>query len=121
MITLIIKSYLITMLAILAGSIVLFITGLTFIFRLNRKNKKETVKVLKKESPEKTLPNKLLTITSQDISAISGDDMMATQLDLARAYIETGKVRLAKKILNHVLEKGTVAQQQEAHSLLGLI
>src|SRR5688572_29003856 len=45
-------------------------------------------------------------LTSQDIRAISGEDVMATQLDLARAYIEMGKKSLAKQILQHVTQHG---------------
>jgi FimV-like protein len=121
MITLIIKSYLFTMLVVLAGSIILFITGLTYIFKSNQKNKKMPVKIVAKEKVEKGSLKKPLTITSNDISAIAGDDMIATQLDLARAYIETGKVQLAKKILSHAQQKGSSAQQQEAKVLLGLL
>lgn len=124
MITVIIKSYLIAMLGILIGSIVLFVTGLVFIFKLSRKKPKDKVKakVIAKETigvPK--FPAKPITITSHDINAIAGDDIIATQLDLARAYIETGKSQLAKKILKHAMEKGSPSQQQEANSLLGLI
>jgi FimV-like protein len=60
-------------------------------------------------------------ITSQDIKAIAGDDIIATQLDLARAYIEIGKKRLAKKILDHVTEHGNSSQKQAAeHLMMGL-
>lgn len=114
MITLIIKSYLMTMLAVLVGSLGLFFTGLYFIFKTN--------KPAKKTQPEpKSKPISPVTITSNDITAIAGDDVIATQLDLARAYIETGKQQLAKKILQYAIEHGSDKQQQEAHSLLGLI
>lgn len=121
MITLIIKSYLITMLIVLSGSVILFITGLTFIFKSNQKSKKNAVKIVAKEKLEKGSLQKPLIITSSDISAIAGDDTISTQLDLARAYIETGKVQLAKKILGHALQKGSVVQRQEAQALLGRI
>lgn len=62
-----------------------------------------------------------LTVTSNDISAIAGDDVLSTQLDLGRAYIETGRKHLAKKILEHVAEQGSDVQQTEARKLLGLI
>ena len=119
MITFIIKSYLITMLIVLAGSVILFITGLTFIFKSNQKNKKAVVKIVAKEKAEKGSMQKPLVITSSDISAIAGEDTIATQLDLARAYIETGKTQLAKKILSHALQKGSAIQRQEAQALLG--
>jgi FimV-like protein len=64
------------------------------------------------------LSNPPVVITSQDIKAIAGDDIMSTQLDLARAYIELNKFGLAKKILEHVLENGNTAQQQAATQLL---
>lgn len=58
------------------------------------------------------------TITSQDIKAIAGEDLMATQLDLARAYIEMDKKSLAKKILEHVIEHGETTQQTAARELI---
>lgn len=57
-------------------------------------------------------------ITSQDIKAIAGDDVMTTQLDLARAYIEMGKKPLAKKILQHVIDNGSALQQDDAQQLM---
>ncbi|MBV8802271.1 MAG: hypothetical protein JO131_04785, partial [Gammaproteobacteria bacterium] len=57
-------------------------------------------------------------ITSKDIRAIAGDDMMVTQLDLARAYIELGKKKLAKQILDHVIKHGNPSQQQSARQLM---
>lgn len=53
-----------------------------------------------------------------DFTSISGDDVLATQLDLARAYIETGKKQQARRILNSVLTQGSAGQQQEAQQLL---
>jgi FimV-like protein len=58
------------------------------------------------------------TITSQDIKAIAGDNVLTTQLDLARAYIEMGKKSLAKKILEHVSKNGDSSQKYEAKELL---
>lgn len=60
-------------------------------------------------------------ITSHDIRAIAGEDMMATQLDLARAYIEVGKLHLAQQILDHVSRHGTLTQHQEAEQLLNTL
>jgi FimV-like protein len=57
-------------------------------------------------------------ITSQDIKAIAGDDVMATQLDLARAYLEMNKKSLAKKILTHVEQNGTQEQRRTATQLM---
>jgi FimV-like protein len=53
-----------------------------------------------------------------DISAIAGDDVCVTQLDLARAYIELGKTALAKQILENVFLEGDHNQQQTAKELL---
>jgi FimV-like protein len=66
-------------------------------------------------------PAKKTVLKSQDIKAIAGDDVMTTQLDLARAYIEMGKKQLAKKILAHVAQNGTSSQQQEAYELIALL
>ena len=77
-------------------------------------------KAIKAAEAAKPAASKLV-ITSSDISAIAGDDVMATQLDLARAYVETGRYTLAKKILDHVHEHGNSFQQQEAHELLKFI
>lgn len=57
-------------------------------------------------------------ITSQDIRAIAGEDMITTQLDLARAYIEIGKKQLARKILDHASKQGNLSQRQAALQLL---
>lgn len=52
-----------------------------------------------------------------DLSAISGEDLMATQLDLARAYIEMGNQDAAKQILRDVMKLGNPSQQQAARIL----
>lgn len=56
-----------------------------------------------------------------DITAIAGDDMISTQLDLARAYIETNQKELAVDILHVIARRGSVAQQNEANRLLKLM
>lgn len=81
-----------------------------FLKRKRHKNKAAAVMIDKKEAP--TL------ITSHDIRAIAGDDIMSTQLDLARAYIELGKNKLAKKILEHVLQHGSFQNQSVAKELI---
>lgn len=55
---------------------------------------------------------------TQEMTAIAGDDVMATQLDLARAYLETGSEKLAKTILKTVAKAGSPAQRLEAKRLL---
>jgi len=53
-----------------------------------------------------------------EIHAIAGDDLVTTQLDLARAYIEMDNRRLAKEILKEVMKQGDAKQKQEAERLL---
>lgn len=54
----------------------------------------------------------------QTVSAIAGDDVITTQLDLARAYIEMDQKILAKKILMQVIRQGNASQKQEAKLLM---
>src|SRR5690242_8309082 len=53
------------------------------------------------------------TLSNKDIEMLAGDDVVTTQLDLARAYIEMGKNNLAKSILFHVSKQGNTEQQHE--------
>jgi len=53
-----------------------------------------------------------------DINTIAGGDTVATQLDLARAYIEMDKKKMAKPILNSVLKTGNAQQKNIARRLL---
>jgi FimV-like protein len=53
----------------------------------------------------------------KDIQAIAGDDVFATQLDLAKAYIEMNQKLLAKNMLENVLQQGSVSQKNEARQL----
>ncbi len=53
-------------------------------------------------------------IKDEDLAAIAGEDLLATQMDLARAYRESGQKQLAKKILQQVLQQGSHTQQEEA-------
>ena len=55
---------------------------------------------------------------NKDLDAIAGDDIMATQLDLAKAYIEMNQKKSAKKMLKSVAKQGTKVQQAEAHRLI---
>ena len=98
----IIKSYLTLLLSVGAGSFFILLTGLFFIF--------------KKPSAKKSSPaNPSL---DADFLAIAGDDVITTQLDLARAYIETDKKTLAATILGYVIKQGNAEQQQEAQQLM---
>jgi FimV-like protein len=113
MISLIFKSYFAILLSIGIGSIFCFILGLFLIFKSAKR------KQVKNNVPD--LATTKTVVTSNDISAIAGDDVIATQLDLARAYIETGKMALAKKILEYVSDNGTESQQEEASRLLSCV
>jgi FimV-like protein len=113
MISLIFKSYFAILLSIGVGTLAIFILGLYLIFRPQRRSTSRHVASVK--------PQTKIVVTSHDISAIAGDDVIATQLDLARAYIETGRHLLAKKILEYVRDHGSISQQQEAQRLLSFV
>jgi FimV-like protein len=55
---------------------------------------------------------------TQTMAPIAGDDIISTQLDLARAYLETGSAILAKTILRAVVKQGSATQREEAKRLL---
>jgi len=86
-----------------------------FFFRRQKPIRASAYSALPLVENKKNIP---ITITSQDIRAIAGDDVITTQLDLARAYIEIGKKKLAKKILDHVMEHGNVNQKLAAQQLM---
>jgi FimV-like protein len=100
MITLILKSYLDLLLPIAGLCLLVFLLGLYFIFK-------------KSTAASATL--------DADYLAIAGDDIVTTQLDLARAYIEADKLASAKNILKTILKQGSAAQRQEAKQLLSLL
>jgi FimV-like protein len=78
----------------------------------------ETERQHARSMPEIQEKKDVTVITSQDIKAIAGDDVMVTQLDLARAYIELDKKALAKQILQHVLQHGSQDQREVAQQLV---
>lgn len=53
-----------------------------------------------------------------ETETISAGDEVATNLDLARAYIDMGDVEMARKLLDDVLSRGDEAQQAEARELM---
>lgn len=108
MILSILKSYFSVLLCIGMGSIVIFMTGLYFIFR-------KTIAIATREKP---IAESEANQPFQHLSAIAGDDIITTQLDLARAYLETGRKQLAKEILEYVMQQGNNKQQQEAQQLM---
>ena len=128
MIELLIQSYLSLLLSVGGGAVFVFLVGLYWILKPKRPAR------VSNQSSSDTLHQALhavhsASIQSNDhqtkqhdvqhdhIAAIAGDDVMATQLDLARAYIETGKKQSAKNILDHVIAKGNATQQVEAKHL----
>lgn len=58
---------------------------------------------------------------SHEVAMIAGDNLIATQLDLARAYIEMDKKHMAKNILFQIKKTGTDSQKTEANKLLETI
>ncbi len=121
MITLILKSYLSLLISIGAGAVCILIAGIYLISKLF-----STPKVkLAPKAPISIAASKQVVaqhnVTINDMAAIAGDDLLSTQLDLARAYLETEKKHLAKKILEQVLEQGSATQQMEARQLLSHI
>lgn len=93
------------LLTIVVSSILLFSIGVYFILQ----NAKEEDFIV--------APNK----DTVEVGDFAGEDEITTQLDLARAYIETGKQNLAKTILHSVISQGNVTQQEEAQQLLSVL
>jgi FimV-like protein len=117
--TIIIQSYTSILYAIGAVSLLLFSVGLYFILRLTKGKKPETlIQMVQAQHKPAPIDKILLPDTASDVSTISGEDPMATQLDLARAYIETGKQQFAKIILAAVIKEGNNTYQEEAKRLL---
>jgi FimV-like protein len=56
-----------------------------------------------------------------DLSTIAGDDIITTQLDLAKAYIEMKQKKLAKAMLKQTIRQGSISQQATARQLLKTI
>ncbi len=101
MIAAIIESNLPVFIMVALLSVLLFATGIYWIFKNEKSNSSVAI--------------------SEDLLPIAGDDVISTQLDLARAYIETNNKHLAKPILQLVLEQGSKLQISEAKELLVLI
>lgn len=143
MIYIIMKSYFVILLSVGTGSLILLAMGLYWIFKPRPQAILTTPRVPEATRSEPSIESLVtaastltdmrstltplvhsrsaITVTSGDINAIAGEDVLATQLDLARAYIETGRKQLAKKILEYVVDQGSHAQQQEAQHLITLL
>lgn len=115
----IIQSYLTLLVSIGLASLGILIIGLYFIFR--KPTPKQTIVDDDfDEEVETVLISEPVPMAEgyDDLIAISGEDVMTTQLDLARAYIETGKNEAAQDILHYVIEQGNETQQAEAQQLM---
>ncbi|RDI46071.1 FimV/HubP family polar landmark protein [Aquicella lusitana] len=133
----IIQSYLVIFLSIGMASLFILLGGLYLILKPRRQlspkepSPAKTVAIIQETQPNQEEERRTssnakqakssLTITSSDIAAIAGEDVLSTQLDLAQAYLEAGRKQLAKKILEYVAEQGNDTQQTEARKLLGTI
>lgn len=115
MIKLIIESYLSIFLAVGGGCITIFIFGIYLIFKMSKRDEAIQASFTHRHQPLPALQR------TSDLSVIAGEDIVATQLDLARAYIEINQKPLAQTILESVLQQGNVAQQEEARHLLSYI
>ncbi len=71
-----------------------------------------------KKTQSAHMKNTMRTVTNQHLDSIAGDDVLTTQLDLARAYIEMGEKKLAIAILKQVTEEGNPLQQRQAEQLM---
>ena len=102
MISLIIHAYWNILLLVGGSALLLFLFGVYFILRFTRHSVAEVK----------------LPTTVSDVSAISDNDVFATQLDLAWAYVETGDKQLAQAILKRVMREGGAEYRQQAEMLL---
>lgn len=119
LLSIIVKSYYSILLYIGGAALALFLLGLYFIYKMYRPSKAQASSMVLNLTAQPT--GSVLPDTAHDVSAIAGDDPMATQLDLARAYIETGKNQFAKLILAAVIREGSSPHQEEAKKLLSSI
>jgi FimV-like protein len=116
MIEIILKSYFTILLSIGLGAIFIFIFGLYFIFR-----KVTHTPTKSAQTPITTTIRDEAPPSKDNLTAITGDDIIGTQLDLARAYIETGKKQLAKKILHAVAKQHSASHEDEIKRLLSYL
>lgn len=55
---------------------------------------------------------------SLQVDSIAGDNVWSTKLDLARAYLETGQLSLAKSVIMEVASCSDLSHQNEAKHIL---
>jgi FimV-like protein len=120
-ITILFKSFFNIFLAIGAVATLIFALGCYLIVIMSRDKQAARMSAVsgmkKSEAKEKVVHDEAV----KDVSAIAGDDPVATQLDLAKAYIESGKSQLARIILTAVIKHGSNNDQEEAQRLLSTI
>ena len=91
-------------------AMVIVLLMILFVMRLQKPEVKQSAEI-------KPANNETYFVNQDDIQAIAGEDEIATQLDLARAYIEMDQKELAKEILQRVAHLGKPLQQQVAIKL----
>ncbi len=109
MISLIIKSYLAILLSVSLGAILLFSLGVYLIFRYFYGNVMAADAV--SQPP-------VIDLHASELASIAGDDLIATQLDLARAYLEIDNHPAAIKLLESISQQGNAGQKSDAAKLL---
>lgn len=72
---------------------------------------------IKRGNNPKSQPSKP-TLASESLSSVSGEDIYASKLDLARAYIDMEDNQSAKLVLHDVAANGSPTQRKEATRLL---
>lgn len=107
MMLIIIQHYFTLLLSVGLSCLCLFLIGLYWIVRIYHQPRSVS-----------TVEQNMM---SEAVMAIAGNDVIATQLDLAFAYIETNQKKSAQVILERIIKQGSENEQQEAKRLLGLI
>lgn len=120
--SIIVKSYLSIFLVIGGVALLLFGLGIHQIFRFTKRpNDGGLARDNSRDRSPSSASADLTISTPSGIRAIAGDNLLSTQLDLARAYIDSGKNPLAKTILETVVEEGDSVHQEEAQRLLSTL
>ena len=80
-----------------------------------------SVEALSLEDADDEEDHTLMVPKSSDIDEQSEDEEMASQLDLAKAYIELGDNENAKTILDEIIAQGNESFRKQAEELIGQI
>lgn len=119
MIALIIKSYLAILIAVGLGAALLLTAGVFMIIRYF--SNKSLVDSHTGRAAMTLIHSQSADQVAASLDGIAGENMMATRLDLARAYIETSQFHAAKQLLDTVRQEGTLAHIGDADKLLATI